>query len=65
MIVPQFVHYCTGTLQVGGHAIGFLSVTTKVDADLLNVCYQLEPFHGLKCPSDEDEVHSAYTEGKS
>ena len=49
--------------QVGGHAIGFLSVTTQVDVDLLNFCYQLEPFHGLKRPVEEDEIRSITTLG--
>ena len=53
------MHMC----QVGGHAIGFLSVTTEVDADLLNSCYQLEPFHGLKHPVEEDEIKSVSTMG--
>lgn len=50
--------------QVGGCAIGFLSVTTNVDADLLSSCYQLEPFHGLKRPVEEDEIQSVSTIGE-
>jgi len=45
-------------LQVAGKAVGFLSVSTELDVDLLNTCYQLEPFHGLRHPSDADEALS-------
>ena len=44
--------------------MGFLSVTTNVDVDLLNTCYQLEPFHGLKQAVDQDEIHSVTTIGE-
>lgn len=46
------------SLQVAGKAVGFLSVSTELDVDLLNTCYQLEPFHGLRHPSDADEALS-------
>lgn len=43
---------------MAGKAVGFLSVSTELDVDLLNTCYQLEPFHGLRHPSDADEALS-------
>lgn len=41
-----------------------MSVTTVVDAEFLNNCYQLEPFHGLKHPTETDETYSVSTMGK-
>ncbi len=35
-----------------------------MDVDLLNSYYQLEPFHGLKRPVDEDETQSVSTSGE-
>ena len=45
--------------QVKGRAVGFISLTTEVDADLLNSCYQLGPFHGLRYPSETNDQLSA------
>jgi len=44
--------------QVDGRAVGFISLTTEVDLDLLNSCFDLAPYHGLCKPSDDDEVVS-------
>ena len=38
--------------------MGFVSITTEVDLDLLNSCFDLAPYHGLHKPCDEDEVIS-------
>ena len=43
-------------LQVEGTAIGFMSVCTDVNVELLNECFELGPFHGLHKPHPEDEV---------
>ena len=40
-----------------------MSITSEVDVEFLNECYQLEPFHRLKQPMDTDEVQTISTEG--
>lgn len=47
-------------LQVGGRAVGFISVTSEVDLSLLDQNFQLEAFHGLCRPSEEDEIKSIH-----
>ena len=37
-----------------GAAIGFMSLTTEVDSDLLNDCFELGTFHGLRKPHEDD-----------
>ena len=37
-------------------AIGFMSVSTDVNLDLLNECFELGPFNGLRVPHDDDET---------
>ena len=55
-----FIHYylfianCTDILQYGGTAIGFMSLCTEVNLDLLNKCFDLGPLHGLKKPHPDD-----------
>ena len=49
--------------EVNGHAVGFMSISSEVDVEFLNDCYQLESFHGLKHPQDSDEVQTVSTEG--
>ena len=44
--------------------MGFLSVSSEVDIELLNSLYQLEPFHCLKKPQQSDEVQSVSTYGE-
>ena len=41
--------------QVDGLAVGFMSVTRKVNVELLNECFELAPFHGLKTPHPDDD----------
>lgn len=41
-------------LQVEGTAIGFLSMSDDVNVNLLNECFELAPFHGLRKPHPED-----------
>ena len=50
--------YDNMTLQVNGRGVGFVSITTQVDLNLLNNCFDLTPYHGLHKPSDEDEAIS-------
>lgn len=40
--------------EVGGTAYGFMSISKDVNYDLLNNCFELGPFHGLKKPNDND-----------
>ena len=42
--------------QVEGTAVGFMSVSAHVNLNLLNECFELGPFHGLRAPHDEDET---------
>lgn len=44
------------TLQVDGTAIGFMSISDDVNADLLNKCFELGALHGLRKPHPEDQV---------
>ena len=37
--------------QVGGHGVGFISVTSEVDLSLLDQCFQLECYHHLRHPA--------------
>ncbi|XP_030854264.1 cilia- and flagella-associated protein 61 [Strongylocentrotus purpuratus] len=37
-----------------GTAFGFMSLSTDVDVDLLNTCFELGPFHGLRKPHADD-----------
>lgn len=35
-------------LKVKGTAVGFMSVCSNVDVELLNSCFDLKPFNGLQ-----------------
>lgn len=50
--------------QVGGRAVGLISVSSELDLSLLQKCYQLEPFHGLCKQCEEDETVQASPEGE-
>lgn len=63
MIESQDEHHQTLVAEVSGRAVGFMSVSSEVDIDYLNECYQLESFHGLKHPEDSDEVQTISTDG--
>lgn len=63
MIESQDASHKTIIAEVDGRAVGFLCITSEVNVDFLNECYQLESFHGLKHPQDSDEVQSVSTEG--
>lgn len=40
--------------QVDNTAVGFMSISTELDLNLLNDCFELEPFHGLHKPNAVD-----------
>ena len=42
------------TAEVGGFGIGFMAITLDVNATLLNECFELMPFHGLRKPHADD-----------
>lgn len=41
-------------VQMDGSAVGFMSLSEDVDLDLLNSCFELNPFHGLHKPHPDD-----------
>ena len=43
-------------MQVDGVAKGFVSISSEVDLELLNSCFDLAPFHDLQKPPPNDEV---------
>ena len=43
-------------LQVEGTAVGFMSISDDVNTDMLNECFELGPFHGLKKPHPDDDL---------
>ena len=63
LIESQDSSHQTIVAEVDGRAVGFMSVSSEVDVEFLNECYQLEPFHGLKQPQDTDEIQTISTEG--
>lgn len=63
LIESQDSSHQTVVAEVEGRAVGFMSISSEVDVEFLNECYQLEPFHGLKQPQDTDEVQTISTEG--
>ena len=46
------------SVQVEGSAVGLMSVTTLIDVELLNAAYQLDAYHGLRHPGEDDELVS-------
>ncbi len=50
----RFRHFIS--LQVEGTAVGFMSVCTDVNVELLNECFELGAFHGLRKPHPDDEI---------
>lgn len=45
------------TAEAEGFGIGFMSITTDVNVELLNECYELGPFHGLCVPHSDDVLN--------
>ena len=48
-------------IQVEGTAYGFLSISEDVNYDLLNECFELGAFHGLRKPHPDDIVEAPKT----
>ena len=51
--------------EVGGLAIGFMCVSTEVDVDLLNTCFELKPYtylHKVEKKVEEDAGTSIATD---
>ncbi|XP_025103771.1 cilia- and flagella-associated protein 61-like isoform X2 [Pomacea canaliculata] len=40
--------------EVEGKAVGFMSISSDVSVNLLNECFELGPFHGLRKPHEND-----------
>ena len=51
----------TLVFKVEGTAVGFMSVCTDVNVDLLNECFELGPFHGLHKQHADDELEAPRT----
>ena len=51
----------TVVFKVEGTAVGFMSVCTDVNVDLLNECFELGPFHGLHKQHADDELEAPRT----
>lgn len=47
-------HEMSWTFQVEGVAVGFMSVCSQVNLELLHKCFDLGPFHGLCVPHQDD-----------
>ena len=47
-------HEMSWTFQVEGVAVGFMSVCSQVNLQLLHKCFDLGPFHGLCVPHQDD-----------
>ena len=43
-------------------AIGFMSICKDVNVDLLNRCFELGPFHGLRVPHPDDVTQPVLSE---
>ena len=48
-------------LQVDGTSVGFMSLVRDVNVDMLNECFELGPFHGLRKPHPDDETEAPKT----
>lgn len=45
-------------VQINGSAVGFMSLCSDINMDLLSTCFELGPFHGLRVPDSSDIVDS-------
>ncbi|XP_072167121.1 cilia- and flagella-associated protein 61-like [Diadema setosum] len=45
-------------VETEGTAVGFMSLSTDVDVALLNTCFELGPFHGLRKPHPDDVLRA-------
>ncbi|XP_041351130.1 cilia- and flagella-associated protein 61-like isoform X2 [Gigantopelta aegis] len=56
LIEAQDEHMQALVAEVNGLAHGFMSISDDVNFDLLNECFELGPFHGLRKPHPDDEL---------
>ncbi|XP_063727763.1 cilia- and flagella-associated protein 61-like isoform X1 [Symsagittifera roscoffensis] len=47
--------------EKGGRAVGFISLSSDVNVDLLNQAFELGPFHGLRKPHKDDVLEPSKT----
>ena len=45
-------------------AIGFMSICKDINLDLLNRCFELGPFHGLRVPHPDDVTEPGMSEAE-
>ncbi|XP_076819152.1 cilia- and flagella-associated protein 61-like isoform X1 [Clavelina lepadiformis] len=48
--------------EVGGKAVGFMSICSHVNVKFLQDCFELNPFHGLCKPHENDILKEEYPE---
>ncbi|WAR18655.1 CFA61-like protein, partial [Mya arenaria] len=53
LIEAQDDHMHCLIAEVGGTAYGFMSISDDINYNLLNECFELGPFHGLKKPKED------------
>ncbi|OWF50418.1 cilia- and flagella-associated protein 61-like isoform X2 [Mizuhopecten yessoensis] len=61
LVEAQDEHMQCLVAEVEGTAIGFMSISDDVNAPLLNECFELGPFHGLRKPHAEDNLAAPKT----
>ena len=50
--------------EANGFAMGLMAITTDVNVELLNSCFELRPFHGLCKPHPDDELEPPINENE-
>ncbi|KAJ8309534.1 hypothetical protein KUTeg_014408 [Tegillarca granosa] len=56
LIEAQDEHMQCLVAEVEGTAIGFMSIGDDINSELLNECFELGPFHGLRKPHPDDDL---------
>ncbi|CAG2250100.1 Cilia- and flagella-associated protein 61 [Mytilus edulis] len=56
LIEAQDDHMQCLVAEVEGTAVGFMSISNDVNTDMLNECFELGSFHGLKKPHQDDDL---------
>ncbi|KAK7506894.1 hypothetical protein BaRGS_00001745 [Batillaria attramentaria] len=49
-------YFLAELIEVEGSAVGFLSISNDVNFPMLNECFELGPFHGLRKPHPDDHT---------
>lgn len=57
--------FADARLQVDGVAVGFMSLCKDINIDILNNCFELAPFHGLRKPHPDDVVKRSFPDSAS